>query len=144
MAFKLKVPLVTIMLVALPLTTFAENWVGFHREEWSQKSGKLKRKLNFSSRYYYDVESLVRTAAGDAILWVKEVSDNDKYYVKSGNPQSETTFRKVHLWCKTKKYEIIQADEESVILNESMSEEIKPDSSYEKLYYAGCAGKGGR
>lgn len=141
---KVKIFLVTNMIVALPLMAFAENWIEFHQEKWSYRSGKLNRKLKFSNRFYYDAQSLARTSSGDVNLWVKEVSANDKYYVKGGDSDSETIFRKIHLWCGIKKYEIVQADEEDVVLNESMGEEIKPGSSYEKLYFAGCVNKSSR
>jgi len=137
----LKLFLLTNMIVALPVMAFAENWIEFHQEKWSHKSGKLNRKLKFSNRYYYDAQSLVKTSSGDVNLWVKEVADNDSYYVRSGNPQSETIFRKIHLWCGVKKYEILQADEEDIVLNELIGEEIRPESSYEKLFLAGCLDK---
>ena len=126
-----------LLIVFMPLSSFAESWIEFHNEKWSNKSGKLKKKLTFSNRYYYDAGSVVRTPAGDMTLWVKEISDNDRYYVKKGVPQSETLFRQVHLWCKLKRYQIIQADVDDGA-NETMSEEIAAGSYYDKLYKAVC------
>lgn len=141
MVNRLRLFLIAAVLVSLPALVNAENWVEFHTEKWSQKSGKLRKKLSFTNRYYYDDSSLVKTASGDLTLWVKEVADNDKYYVKKGNPESETLFRQVHLWCKLKRYEVIQADIDDGGANESMSEEIKSGSYYERLYKAVCGGK---
>lgn len=138
MRIKLGSSFTAIAIVFLPLMAYAENWIEFHQEKWSQKSGKLNKKLTFLNRYYYDAESLVTPPSGDITLWVKEVSDNDKYYVKKGNPQSETLFRQVHLWCKTKRYEVIQADLDDGGANESMSEEIKSGSYCESLHNSVC------
>ncbi len=138
MSIKLGRFFIFIVIVFLPLMVYAENWIEFHQEKWSQKSGKLNKKLTFFNRYYYDAESLVTTPSGNITLWIKEISDNDKYYVKKGTPQSETLFRQVHLWCKMKRYEIIQAEVDYGGANESMSEEIKSGSFYESLHRAVC------
>lgn len=140
MGIRLKIYLLAVMIILLPLLSYAENWIEFHTEKWNQKSGKVKKKLNFSDRYYYDSETMVRLPSGDITLWVKEISDNDKYYVKKGAPQNETLYRQVHLWCSLKRYQIIQADVEDGA-NETMSEEIKPGSYYEKLYKVVCEWK---
>jgi len=136
--------IVVVLISVVPLHCYAENWVQFHHEKWSQKSGQQNKKLNFSNRYYYDAENLVRTASGDISLWIKVVSDNDSYYVKKGSPRSETLFKQAHLWCKHKKYEIVHDDGGDTGLNESMGEEIKPGSYYEKLYNAVCEQQGSR
>jgi hypothetical protein len=138
MCFKIRSYFAALAIVFLPLSVYAENWIEFHQEKWSQKSGKQNKKLTFFNRYYYDAESLAATASGDITLWTKEVSDNDKYYVKKGTPKSETLFRQVHLWCKMKRYEVIQADSGDGGANESMSEEIKSGSYYESLHKAVC------
>lgn len=134
----LKVYCVAIAIVTLPVLAQAENWVEFHTEKWSRTSGKLSKKLYFSNRYSYDAESLVKGSSGDITLWVKEISANDRYYVKKGSPQSETVFRKIHLWCRLKRYEVIQVDSDEDGANELLSEEIKAGSYYERLYQAVC------
>jgi hypothetical protein len=134
----LRVIFLAVTLVTVSVTVYAENWIDFHTENWSRKSGKTGKKLHFSNRYSYDVESLVTSSSGDITLWVKEVSDNDRHYVKKGAPQSETVFRKVHVWCRLKRYEVIQVDSEEEGANELLSEEIKAGSYYEKLHKTVC------
>lgn len=127
--------------VCLPALSRGESWVEFHKEQWSQKSGKLKKKLTYVNRYFYDGDNVVRTGAGDVTLWIKEVSYNDSYYVKKGVPQTEDLFRKVHLWCGTKRYEILQDELDGGGANERISEEIKAKSYYEQLYKVFCEKK---
>ena len=115
-----------------------EDWIDFHTEKWSRTSGKLSRKLNFANSYFYDAASIVRTAPGDITLWIKEISENDRYYVKKGAPKRETVFRKVHIWCTLKRYEVLQADTGEEGANELLSEEIKAGSYYEMLNKAVC------
>lgn len=124
--------------VVFSATVYAENWIEFHTEKWSRRSGKTGKQLLFSNRYSYDAESLVKSSSGDFTLWVKEVSDNDRHYVKKGAPQSETVFRKVHVWCTLKRYEVIQEDTDEDGANELLSEEIKAGSYYEKLHKTVC------
>jgi len=133
-----RVFIVAIVIVSLPAFAHAETWINFHAEKWSRTSGKLGKKLNFANRYFYDAASIVITAPGDITLWIKEISENDRYYVKKGAPKSETVFRKVHVWCALKRYEVIQADTEEEGANELLSEEIKAGSYYEMLHKAVC------
>ena len=133
-----RVFIVTIAIVSLPAFAYAENWINFHTEKWSRTSGKLSRKLNFTNRYFYDAASIVRTVSGDITLWIKEISENDRYYVKKGAPKSEIVFRKVHVWCTLKRYEVLQADTEEEGANDLLSEEIKAGSYYEMLHKAVC------
>jgi len=133
-----RVFIVTIAITSLPAFVHAENWINFHTEKWSRTSEKLSRKLNFANSYFYDAASMVRTAPGDMTLWIKEVSENDRYYVKKGAPKSESVFRKVHVWCTLKRYEVLQADSGEEGANELLSEEIKAGSYYEMLHKAVC------
>jgi hypothetical protein len=121
----------------LPLAGFAETWVEFHSEKYDYKSQKMKKKLNFRNRFYYDADSLKRTAGGDAAVWVKEESMTDKYYVKKGAPSSEDIIKKVHLWCGAGKYEILTSDEDDAGSAET-GEKVVPGSMYEKLSKAVC------
>lgn len=132
--------LFSVSLILL-LTQFAsaENWVEFYNEKWSQKSGGGRKKLVYSNRYYYDGDSLLKKTSGDITLSVKEVSENDRTHVKKGAVESETLFRQVHLWCKLKRYEVLQSDTDGGEANESISEEIRSGTYYEKLYQAVCA-----
>ncbi len=130
------------LILSLPLTASAESWVEFHAEKWDYRSEKLRRKLNFKSRSYYDPDSLKRSSKGDAELWVKEVSNIDRYYVGKGNPASEVIFKKMHIWCDAAKYEIMAPDADNSGMSEAMGEEIKPGSLYDKLFQIVCSGKG--
>jgi len=138
MRFMLRVYFIAIASVSLSTMAHAENWIGFHTEKWSRKAELSSKKLLFSNHYYYDAESMVKTSAGDVTLWIKVVSDNDKYYVKKGAPKSEVVYRKIHVWCALKRYEVIQADTDSDGPNELLSEEITNGSYYERLYKTIC------
>ena len=73
-----------------------------------------------------------------------EESGNDSYYVGKGNPERETSFKKVHIWCAAGRYEL-GADnngEDGYFL--TMSEEIKAGSVYAKLQAAVCRDKSGK
>src|SRR6185369_3216216 len=111
----------------------AESWVEFHSEKWNYKSQKVKRKLNFRNRFYYDADSLKRSASGDVDVWVKEDSMNDGYYVGKGVPSSEAIIKKMHLWCGAGKYEIVTLDEDAGT-NVAMGEEVIPGSLNDKLF----------
>jgi hypothetical protein len=138
MRTKFRVSFLVVAIVMLSTLAHAEKWIDFHTEKWSRTSGKLNMKLMFANRYSYDAESIVRTASGDITLWIKEVSENDRYYVKKGAPRSETVFRKVHVWCRLQRYEVIQGDTDEDGANELLSEAIKAGSYYEKLHRAVC------
>jgi len=137
----IRVLFLAVVFVTLAQMTYAESWIDFHTEKWSRKSGKSGRKLLFSNHYFYDAESIKRSSSGDVTLWIKVISDNDKYYVKKGAPQSETVYRNVHLWCSLKRYEVIQIDTDTDGANELLSEEIKNGSYYEGLFNAVCSVK---
>jgi hypothetical protein len=130
--------LVTLTVAGLATGARGEEWIDFHTEKWSRASGKLGRKLHFSNRYSYDAASIIRTGSGDLTLWIREISDNDSYYVKKGAPKNETVFRRVHVWCKLKRYEVLQADTFTEGANELLSEEITAGSYYERLHAAVC------
>jgi len=129
---------IAVSIVMLSTSAYAENWIDFHTEKWKRKSGKTSEKLLFCNRYYYDADSLVKTASGNVTLWVKVISDNDKFYVKKGVPLSEAVYQKVHIWCALKRYEVLQADINTDGPTEVLSEEIKNGSYYEKLYKSVC------
>lgn len=141
MWLKLRLFFLTFAMVSLSTLAYGENWIEFHTEKWSKKSGKSGKKLNFSSSYYYDADTVARAPSGDLTLWVKETDSNDKYYVKKGEPQSESLFRQIRFWCRLKRYEVIQADTDDGGANELMSEEIKSGSYYESLYKTVCERK---
>lgn len=115
----------------------AETWVDFHSERWSFYSQKLQKKLDFANRYFYDSDSVRRSGNGELRVWVKEVSDNDRFYVGKGNPQKETSFRHLHLWCSKRKFMVLMG-EESVEQDESLSEEISPGTQFAMLYDRLC------
>jgi len=142
MRIMLRAYFIALAVVSLSTLVHAENWVDFHTEKWNRKSDLSSKKLIFSNRYYYDAESMVKTSAGDVTLWIKVVSDNDRYYVKKGAPQSEAVYRKIHVWCALKRYEVIQEDSETDGPNELLSEEIVNGSYYERLYKAVCSFNG--
>jgi len=119
----------------------AESWVEFHSEKWNYKSQKVKKKLNFRNRFYYDADSLKKSIKGDADVWVKEVSMTDRYYVGKGVPESEEILKQMHFWCGTKKYEVISPDVDGEGMNEALGEEVKPGSLYEKLLDSVCSSK---
>lgn len=141
MWLKLRLFFLTIAMVALSSLAYGENWIEFHTEKWSQKSGKNGKKLNFSNSYSYDADSIARAPSGNLTLWVKETASNDKHYIKNGAPQSETLFRQIRFWCRLKRYEVIQADTDDGGVNELMSEDIKSGSYYESLYRTVCERK---
>ena len=138
MATILRYAVYAALLGIFPLESSAETWVEFHSEKWNLKSQKMKKKLDFQSRAYYDIDSLKRSAEGDVDVWVKEVSTNDGYYVGKGVPSSEEIFKKMHLWCGAGKYEIITPDAEDAGTNLAMGEEVMPGSLNDKLFRAAC------
>lgn len=138
MSAKFRSTFLALAVVLLPGFAAAENWVGFYTEKWNRTSGRSGTKLDFSNSYFYDADSIVRSASGDITLWIKEVSENDSYYVKKGAPRKETLFRKVHLWCSSQRYEVIQDDTDGDGANKLLSEEIKAGSYYEKLHGTVC------
>lgn len=126
-------------LLLLPHVVFpAERWVEFHKEKWTQKSGKSGKKLAFTNRYFYDPESLIKSKTGNIMLSVKEISESERSSAIKKGPESETLFRQVYLWCNLKRYEVLQSDIDVGEMNESMSEEIKSGTYYEKLHLAVC------
>src|SRR6185369_53529 len=94
MATFLRFAVCAVLVGIFPLKSSAETWVEFHAEKWDFKSQKLKKKLKFKNRSYYDADSLKRSASGDVDVWVKEDSMNDRYYVGKGVPSSEAITRK--------------------------------------------------
>jgi hypothetical protein len=138
MAIFLRYAVYTALILLFPLTASAETWVEFHSEKWNYKSQKVKKKLNFKNRFYYEADSLKRSAAGEVDVWVKEVSMNDRYYVGKGTPSSEEILKLMHFWCAAGKYEIIVANEEDAGTNEALGEEVKTGSLYDRLFNIVC------
>jgi len=128
----------TVFIVSFPSLALAETWIEFHTEQWSQKSGKQKKKLRYTNRYFYDAASRVTSQSGEVTLWVKEIAYNDTLYVKKSDPESETVYRMVHLWCSAGLYQVLQADTDEGRPNEVLSETIKPGSYYDRLQQAVC------
>src|SRR6185369_11018575 len=121
------------LLGLFPLESSAETWVEFHSEKWNYKSQKVKKKLKFRTRSYYDADSLKRSPSGDVDVWVREVSMPDRYYVGKGVPESEEILKQMHFWCGARKYEVMTPDVEGAGMNETLGEEVKAGSLYEKL-----------
>jgi hypothetical protein len=139
MAHFLRYAVYTMLILLFPLTASAETWVEFHSEKWNYKSKKVKKKLNFKNRSYYEADSLKRSSAGDVDVWVKEVSMNDRFYVGKGVSSSEEVIKMMHFWCAAGKYEIIVANEEDAGTNEALGEEVKPGSLYDQLFKIVCS-----
>ena len=137
MAAFLRIAVCAVFVGIFPLENSAETWVEFHSEKWNYKSQKVKKKLNFRNRFYYDADSLKRSAIGDVDVWVKEDSMNDRYYVGKGVPSSEAIIKKMHLWCGAGRYEILTPDEDAGT-NVAMGEEVIPGSLNDKLFKTLC------
>jgi hypothetical protein len=144
MAAFLRYAVCALLLGIFPLESSAETWVEFYSEKWDFKSQKVKKKLNFRSRSYYDADSLKRSATGDVDVWVKEDSTNDGYYVGKGVPSSEAIIKKMHLWCAAGKYEILTPDDENAGMNVAMGEEVIPGSLNDRLFQVVCSARGER
>lgn len=115
----------------------AENWVDFHSERWSFYSQKLQKKLYFKNRFFYDSDSVRSSGKDELRVWVKEISDNDRFYVGKGNPAKETSFRHLQLWCEKRRFMLI-VGEAPVAQDESLSEEISPGTQFAVLYDRLC------
>jgi len=122
-----------------PSASHAEKWIEFHAESWSHQSKKLKRKLHFSTHSYFDADSISRTATGDVTVWIRDVSRNDRFYVKKGVPASEVVYKQILLRCRTQKYEVMLDEGAEIDGQESLGEDIKSGSVYDKLYRKVCA-----
>lgn len=129
---------VYVLLLLAPLECRAENWVEFHTENWQYRSKKLKKKLTFKNRFYYDADTLKITNSGQADVWVKEVAMNDRYYVGKGVPTTEDIFKSIHIWCAAGKYEIVTPETEGAGLDEMNGEEARPGSMYYRLLNSVC------
>ncbi len=127
--------------VLLPGSAFCDKWTEFHTEKWDFKSEKLNRNLQFRNSYFYDADSMLRSKNGDVTAWVKELAENDRYYVSKGVPVQETIFRKILIRCSLNRYEILLEDEVEAEKSESMSEDIKAGTYYERLQAALCKPK---
>lgn len=115
----------------------AEQWTEYHAESWSYYSAKLHKKLNFTNRFLYDADSIRRDRNGDLRVWVKEIYENDRFYVGKGNPEKETSFRQLQLWCEKRKF-IAVMGEKDFELDESLGDEIRPGTQYVKLFDCLC------
>lgn len=118
----------------------AENWVEFHAESWSYYSDKLHKKLNFKTRHFYDADSVRRSKTGGVKVWLKEVAENDRFYVRKGNPEKETSFTQLKLWCDKKKF-VVMTEEGNIKLHESLGDEMIPGTRYDMLYGRLCTKK---
>jgi hypothetical protein len=127
-----------MLLLAVPVSLYAEKWVDVYSETWLYQSSKSRKKLNYRSDYAYDADNLQKSLAGNVTVWLREVADVAGKTKGKKIPERETTFKKVHFWCAAKKYEIISADESEGGLVEAMGEEVRPGTIYEKLYDACC------
>jgi hypothetical protein len=115
----------------------AESWVQFHAESWNFYSEKLRRKLDFSNRFFYDSDSVRRNGNGAVKVWLKEIADNDRFYVGKGTPAKETSFKQLQFWCDKRKFSIITGEEDAG-QNELLSEEISPGTQFALLYDRIC------
>ena len=131
--------LTAMLLCGLANESFAGKWVEFHSEAWSHASHRLNKKINCSSKSYYDDSSLKRDAKGNVSVWTRDVSRNDRFYIGKGIPETEVVYKQILLRCKANKYEVILGDESDVEAQESVSEEIRSGSVYEKLYRRVCS-----
>lgn len=116
----------------------AEKWIEFHKESWSHDSKKLKRKLHFSNYSYYDAESLSMSANGDVTVLTRDISQNDRFYVGKGIPEKEVVYKQILLRCSSVKYEVILEDVAESEIHESIGEEIRAGSTYDKLFKRVC------
>lgn len=126
-----------IILLCSPAYVCGERWVEYHFETWSYQSEKLNRKLTFSNYYYFDIDSLKRNSDGDTNVRLREVSQNDRFYVGKGAPAKEAVYKEVHVRCSVKRYEVLVEGDEAET-HESMSEPITPGSMYERLFARVC------
>lgn len=131
--------LLAVSLFIAPGSVWPEQWVGFHTETWSHNSVKLKKKLHFSSHSYFDADSISRAANGDVTVWIRDISHNDRYYVGKGVAEKEVVYKQVHLRCNSGRYEVLLGDGGVPEGEETVSEEIKPGSAYEKLFKRVCS-----
>lgn len=125
-------------LCLIPSQVLAEKWVEFHRESWSHYSVKLKRKLHFTNYFYYDADSLIRSANGDATVLIRDISHNDRFYVGKGIPEKEVVYKQILLKCMSRKYEVVLEDLGDSAETESAGEEIIAGSVYDKLFSRIC------
>lgn len=125
----------------LPLTASAERWVEFHSESWGSHSEKLGRNLTFSTRHYYDADTLKRGARNDLLVAVREVSRNDKYYVEKGIPENEAVYKRILLDCDSGRYEVLMEGDYEAESNLTDGDKIVQGSMYDKLFTVVCSGK---
>lgn len=125
-------------LLLVPCQSFAEKWLEFHRESWSHYSAKLKKKLHFSNYFYYDADSLSRSANGDVTVLIRDVSHNDRFYVGKGIPEKEVVYKQILLKCMSRKYEVILEEGNGSEAPETIGEEIPAGSVYAKLFSRVC------
>lgn len=118
----------------------AERWVEFHTESWSHYSRKLKKKLYFSTISHFDADSLSRSENGDVSVEIRDISRNDRFYVGKGIPEKEVVYKRILLRCVTRKYEVVVEDGAGTETHESVGDEIKAGSVYDKLHRKVCDG----
>lgn len=138
MKFSMVSFLVAVGMSVTPCSVHAEKWLEFHTEVWSHSSQKLKKNLHFSTASYYDADRIKRTANGDVTVWIRDISQNDKFYVGKGVPEKEVVYKQIRLRCNTRKYEVILEEDNAVELQETANEEIRSGSVYEKLFTILC------
>lgn len=131
--------LIVFCLLQEPPASHAEKWIEFHAESWTHQSKKHKRKLHFSTHSYIDTDSISRTATGDVTVWIRDISRNDRFYVRKGDPASEVVYKQILMRCKAQKYEVMLDEGAETDGQESIGEDIKSGSIYDKLYRKLCA-----
>jgi hypothetical protein len=124
--------------LSAPDSAHCERWVEFHGEKWNFNSEKLNKRLKFRNIFFYDADHLARGKNGDVTVWIKEVTNNDKFYVGRGAPEQETTYNQIRIRCSAKKYLVLVDDGSDSEYTDTMSEDIVPGSYYDKLSSAVC------
>lgn len=132
---------VVVLLLLIPATLRAENWVEYHVDKWNYKSSRVGKKLKFRNSYSYDADSVRMTATGDVRVWIREIAGNDRYYVGKGAEENEVLYKRLFFWCGLKKFENITDEEGEGGEHQEMSDPIIVGSANEKLYLRLCEEK---
>lgn len=132
----------TILLLSfLPSLALAERWVEFHSESWSSRSEKLGRDLQFGNRHYFDADNLKSGVNREILVPIREISQNDRFYVDKGVPEREAVYKKILLNCDARRYEVLLEGDYEAGTNEASGDEIKTGSLYDKLFVLVCKEK---
>lgn len=127
-----------ILVSLLPVSASAEKWVEFHSESWSSGSEKLGRDLLFCSRHYYDAENVKAVGNRGFLISIREISQNDRFYVDKGIPEKEAVYKQILLDCDARRYEVLLEGDFDAAANEASGDEIKTGSMYDKLSILVC------